>query len=116
MFNFERLAVWNRAVTYASTVYAHSRSFPPEEKWGLTSQLRRAAVSVAANIAEGAARPPADFCRFLQFATGSLYEVLTHAAIARNEDLLSAAAYEQLYAEGEEISRMLSGLRKALGE
>jgi four helix bundle protein len=116
MFNFEKLDVWQKAITYAGTVYSVTKNFPAEERFGLTNQIRRAGNSIASNIAEGSARPPADFARFIGIATGSLYEVITQARIARNEGFLSSESHQQLYADGEEIARMLSGLRRSLGE
>lgn len=116
MFNFEKLEVWHKSIAYAGQVYRLTKTFPREEQFGLTNQIRRAANSIGSNIAEGSARPPADFSRFLGYATGSAYEVVTQATIARNEEFLSPAAYAQLYADAEEICRMLSGLRRSLGE
>ncbi|HVU25525.1 MAG TPA: four helix bundle protein [Opitutus sp.] len=116
MFNFERLDVWQESVAYAGQIYAATRSFPADERFGPTSQIRRAATSVASNIAERSARPPADFAKFVGHATGSLYETITQAVIARNEGFLSAEAFTSIHASAEEIARMLSGLRKSLGE
>jgi len=90
------------------------QGFPVDERFGLSNQIRRAATSISANIAEGAARSPADFAKFIGYATGSLYEVITHATVARNEGFLIGQGYEQLYRDADEISRMLSGLRKSL--
>ena len=72
MFSLERLEVWQKAVDLANTVYAETKSFPGDERFGLTSQLRRAVSSVSANIAEGSARSSADFATFLGSAAGSL--------------------------------------------
>jgi four helix bundle protein len=114
MFNFEKLEVWRKAITFAGLVYRLTKPFPADERVGLTNQIRRAAVSIPSNIAEGAARPPADFARFIGYATGSVYEVVTQATVARNEGLLVTTDYEQLYRDADEISRMLSGLRNSL--
>ncbi len=114
MFNFEKLAVWQKSILFAGLVYRISKAFPDCERFGLTIQIRRAASSVSANIAEGSARSPADFAKFIGYASGSLFEVVTHATVARNEGFLAAVEYEQVYRDAEEISRMLSGLRKAL--
>jgi four helix bundle protein len=116
MFNFEKLDVWQKAIAYAGLVYRVTKAFPKEELYGLTNQIRRAANSISSNIAEGSARPPADYARFLTYATGSLFEVVTQATIARNEGFLTPEVYEKLHADAEEISRMLSGLRRSLGE
>jgi four helix bundle protein len=114
MFNFEKLDVWQKAVLYAGDVYRASKRFPKSEQFGLTTQIRRAAVSIASNIAEGSARPSADFSKFIGYAGGSLYEVVTQATIARNEGFLGDEGYNSLYADAERISRMLSGFRKSL--
>jgi four helix bundle protein len=114
MFNFERLEVWQKAVAFAGLVYRLTKGFPIEERFGLTNQIRRAANSISSNIAEGSARPPADYSRFLGYAAGSLYEVVTQAIIARNESILPGKDFEVIYRDAEEISRMLSGLRKSL--
>jgi four helix bundle protein len=116
MFNFEKLEVWQKAIVYAGVVYRLTRLFPRAEQFGLTNQIRRAANSISSNIAEGSACPPADFARFLGYATSSLYEVVTQAIVARNEGFLVAADFKNLYADAEEITRMLSGLRNSLGE
>jgi four helix bundle protein len=114
MFNFERLEVWEKSVAFAGLVYRITRRFPPEERFGLTNQIRRAAASISANLAEGSSRPPADFSRFIGYAAGSTYEVVTEAIVARNEGFLGEKDYEQLYRDADEISRMLTGLRKSL--
>ena len=114
MFNFEKLEVWRKSITFAGLVYEITRSFPADERYGLTMQIRRAGVSVASNIAEGSARPPADFSKFLGYATGSLFEVITQATIAKNQAFLSALDFQCLEEAAVEISRMLSGLRNSL--
>ena len=114
MFKFEKLAVWQRAVAFADSVYEASRTFPADERFGLTNQIRRASVSISSNIAEGSARSDPDFAKFIGYATGSLYEVVTQSHIAQNQGLLSDKTYASLHTEAEEISRMLSGLRRSL--
>ncbi len=114
MFNFEKLEVWQKSVLFAGLVYRLTKPFPTDERFGLTNQIRRAANSISSNIAEGSARPPADFARFIGYATGSVYEVVTQATVARNECFLTAENYAQLYRDAGEISRMLSGLRNSL--
>ena len=116
MFNFEKLEVWQKSVVYAGAVYRATKAFPKEEQFGLTNQIRRAANSISSNIAEGSARPPADYARFLGYAAGSLFEVVTQVTIARNETFLSEEIFQRLYVGAEEIGRMLSGLRRSLGE
>ena len=115
MFNFEKLDVWHKGIAFADSVYTFTRSFPAEERFGLTNQMRRAAVSVPSNIAEGPSRmSQTDYGRFIEIGTGSLYEVVSHSFIARKQSFLSANDFGLIYQNAEELSRMLSGLRKSL--
>jgi four helix bundle protein len=115
MFNFEKLDVWNEAIAFADLVYSLSRSFPEEERFGLTNQMRRAAVSISSNIAEGSSRSSRnDFSRFVEIATGSLFEVVSQSTIALRQGFISNNFYAEIYAAAEKQSRMLSGLRKSL--
>ncbi len=115
MFNFEKLAVWNAAIEFADDVYTLTRAFPAEERFGLTNQMRRAAVSISSNIAEGSSRSSRpDFARFIEIATGSLFEVVSQATIGKRQAFLSEADYHRLYAACETQSKMLSGLRRSL--
>jgi len=115
MFNFEKLDVWKRAIDFADLVYSLSRNFPVEERFGLTNQMRRAAVSISSNIAEGSSRlSRPDFGRFVEIATGSLFEVVSQAEIGLRQGFLSKEQHASLYAAAEEQGKMLSGLRNSL--
>jgi four helix bundle protein len=115
MFNFEKLDVWQKAIDFADLVYATTRKFPAEERFGLTNQMRRAAVSISSNIAEGCSRVSNhDFARFVEIATGSVFEVVSHAFIGRRQEFLDEPRFKALYAAAEEQSKMLSGLRRSL--
>jgi four helix bundle protein len=115
MFNFEKLTVWERAIDFADSVYGITRHFPDDERFGLTSQMRRAAISVSSNLAEGSSRASKiDFARFVE--TGSAFEVVSQAVISRRQGFLAEAEFVQLDGAAEELSRMLSGLRKSLIE
>lgn len=115
MFSFEKLDVWRQAVELANAVYQVTRSFPEDERFGLTSQMRRAAVSIAANIAEGRGRgSDREFTRFLKIAYGSLMEVVSHLTIAKQQRLMNDEYYSELYQQSEQLARMLSGLRSRL--
>lgn len=115
MFNFEKLDVWHKATAFADSVDASKRHFPSDERFGLTNQLRRPAVSISSNIAEGASRiPKNDFARFMEIASGSLYEVVSQSFIAKSQGSLSEEQFKNLYAAAEEQSRMLSDLRKSI--
>jgi four helix bundle protein len=115
MFNFEKLEVWQKAIDFADIIYSETRSFPSEERFGLTNQMRRAAVSISSNIAEGSSRmSKADFARFIEIGTGSVFEVVSQSFIAKRQSFLAAEAFAKIYAAAEEESRMLSGLRRSL--
>jgi four helix bundle protein len=115
MFNFEKLETWQEAIAFADIVYQLTRAFPAEERFGLTNQMRRAAVSISSNLAEGCSRSSKnDYARFVEIATGSVFEVVSQATIGRNQGFLKPDDYDQLYSAAEKQSRMLSGLRKSL--
>jgi four helix bundle protein len=115
MFNFEKLDVWQKAIDFADVIYNETRAFPAEERFGLTNQLRRAAVSISSNIAEGSSRSSKnDFARFTEIAAGSVFEVVSQASIARRQSFLGENEFRKVYADAEELSRMLSGLRRSL--
>jgi four helix bundle protein len=115
MFNFEKLEVWQKAIDFADIIYNETRAFPVEERFGLTNQLRRAAVSISWNIAEGSSRSSKnDFARFAEIAAGSVFEVVSQAFIAQRQSFWSEDQFRRVYADAEELSRMLSGLRKSL--
>ena len=96
MFKFEKLDTWQKAIDFADLVYSKTKSFPPDERFGLTNQMRRAAVSVSSNIAEGSARiSDADFARFVEIATGSLFEVVSEATVAKRQGFLSGRVFRQ---------------------
>ena len=111
MFNFEKLEVWQKAIDLADLVYNETRAFPAEERFGLTNQLRRAAISISSNIAEGSSH---DFSRFAEIAAGPVFEVVSQAFIARRQNFLDEHQFRKIYADAEELSRVLSGLRKSL--
>ena len=115
MFSFEKLDVWNAAIEYAGEVYRTTKLFPNDERFGLTSQLRRSAVSVSANIAEGSGRTSKkDFSRFIEIAFGSLMESLSHLTVAKRQGYVETHNYQLLYDHAERVDRMLSGLRRSL--
>ena len=114
MDGFRSLVVWQRAIDLVRMVYAVAKNFPAEERYALTDQLRRAVVSIPANIAEGNGRASnKDYAHFLSIARGSLYETLTHLEIARQLDYLSD--YTEIEALAAEIGRMLGSMLKKYG-
>jgi four helix bundle protein len=105
------LTVWQKAMDLVVEVYAVSRQLPKDELYGLTSQLRRAAVSIPANIAEGKARSSRrDYCHFLHIAKGSLAEVDTLITVALRLGFVDAGTSARLKELVDEVGRMLSGL------
>lgn len=113
MSDFKELEVWKRAVDVVTSVYHVSAAFPESEKFGLTNQIRRAAVSIPSNIAEGSARHHTkDFVHFLRIADGSTAEVETQLIVARNLGFMESD--ESLNHELIAIRKMLAGLIKSL--
>lgn len=106
------LLVWQRSMKLVKDIYGQTAGFPRHELYGLASQLRRAAVSVPSNLAEGASRNSrGEFRQFVGTAKGSLAEVETQLEIARDLGYMPGEAAERLLHEVDEISRMLAGLR-----
>jgi four helix bundle protein len=115
MQDFRNLKVWTKAHMLTLEVYKSSKAFPRDEIYGLTSQMRRAAISVGANIAEGSCRKgDADFARFLQMAAGSASELEYHLLLTRDLELLKASDYQRLSSEAVEVKRMLASLTQKL--
>ena len=117
MKDFKELKVWHKAYDLALRVYEASRSFPREEMYGLTSQLRRSAVSIGANIAEGCGRrSDGELVRFLQIARGSSSEVEHHLSLARDLKFLQAATHQDIEKRLQEVQRMLTSLVSSVQE
>ena len=111
MKNFRELIVWQKAHQLTLDIYHVTSCFPKEELFGLTSQLRRSAASVATNIAEGCGRSgEAEFARFLHIAAGSANEVEYHLLLAHDLSYLSDPDYARLLNSITEIKRMLASL------
>lgn len=114
-FRFERLDVWKKSLEFANTVYILTKQFPSEEKFGLTSQLRRAAVSIASNIAEGTSRTSDnEFARFIEISYGSLMECVAQLYISRDQGFIQDKDFEDMHERADELGRMLSVLRSRL--
>ena len=113
--SYRDLLVWQKGIDFVECVYKASACFPPEERYGLTSQLRRSAVSVPSNIAEGQGRQTTrDFLHRLFIANGSLYEAETQVILAHKPGLLKEADQELLLNQSAEVGRLLHGLANAL--
>jgi four helix bundle protein len=109
--SFRQLIAWQKAMELVTEIYRVTKNFPRDEAYGLTSQLRRAAVSVPSNIAEGQARySRREFYRFLTVARGSLAEIETQVTIAKSLDYLTSATADLLLSRSAEPGRILNGL------
>lgn len=109
------LDAWKRSIDFVVEIYKVTDGFPKEERFGLTSQIRRAAVSIPANIAEGAARKSdKEFLQFLSIAQGSASEVETEILIAYRLGFLEKQNYEILFRSLNDIGQMITGLSKHL--
>ena len=115
MRDFRKVKVWENAHALALSVYRVTRSFPKEELYGLTSQLRRSCSSIPANIAEGCGRSgQAELGRFLHIAMGSASELDYHLLLARDLTLLDGSDHQRLALQVVQVKQMLTGLLKRL--
>ncbi|MGN7783546.1 four helix bundle protein [Niabella sp. 22666] len=115
MHNFKELKIWQKAIDVCVDVYKATTSFPKDELFGLNTQMKRSAVSVAANISEGAGRNSnKEFIHFLAIANGSSYELQTHIVIANRVALLNDGLTEDLLSQLDEIQKMNRGLQQTL--
>lgn len=107
------LDVWKKSVSLVTSIYEVTKTFPNDEIYGLTNQIRRSSVSIPSNIAEGSARQgDKEFAHFLYISLGSLSELETQLIIANNLNYLSLKDYDSVITSLEEIRRMLLGLIK----
>lgn len=115
MANFKELLVWQKSINFVTEIYEVTNNCPKDEMYGLTSQIRRASISIPSNIAEGnSRRSVADYLQFLKIARGSCAEVETQLIIAQNLKFLSEEHYLKLNQDIIEISKMLNGLINSL--
>ncbi|MHC4174600.1 MAG: four helix bundle protein [Planctomycetota bacterium] len=117
MKTYRDLLIWQKSMVLVTEIYKLSKSFPKYETYGLTSQMRRCAVSIPSNIAEGYGRNSTlDYIRFLRLAAGSLYELQTQIEISLNLLYLNKIDFDQHYESSRKIERMLSSLTKKLND
>ena len=115
VMNYEELEVWQQAMDLVTLVYRATQKFPKEEVYGLTSQLRRAAVSVPSNIAEGQGRRSTkEFLNHLSIARGSLMEVRTQSEISKRLNYSSPETHLEILQRSETVAKLLNGLIRAL--
>ena len=115
MKTFRDLLIRQKSMSFVTEIYKESKSFPKEENFGLTSQIRRSAVSIPSNISEGFGRDGVkDYLRFLNIAIASLFELQTQLEIAFNLKYLSEIVFKKLYELSREIERMLSSFIRSI--
>jgi four helix bundle protein len=113
--DFHDLVVWKKAIELATCIYKVTRTFPKDEIYGLVSQMRRASVSIASNIAEGRGRlNPAEFRQFLGIAQGSVFELKTQLHVAKNIGMANFAALDEAEHLSDEVSKMLRAFIQTL--
>jgi len=113
-YSFEKLVVWQKAREFVGFIYKETSLFPIEERYGLTNQIRRAAISIVANIAEGSSRiSRKDQAYFTQIAYSSLIEVLSHFYIAYDLNYLSEEVLDEIKYKVNDISNLLNALRNS---
>ena len=117
MKDFRDLLVWRKAHLLTLASYRSTQDFPKQETYGLTSQIRRSAASIAANIAEGCGKPGnAGFHRFLNIASGPASELEYHFLLSKDLGFIDASGYEQLNNDVVEVKRMLASLARKVNE
>ncbi|MNX63029.1 hypothetical protein D3C86_940160 [compost metagenome] len=115
MSHFRKILVWQKSITLVTKIYKATSTFPKEEMFGLTSQIRRSSVSIPSNIAEGSGRESnKDFSRFLYISLGSIFEMQTQLEIAKNIIYINEEEFNLLYEDSREIERMLASLIRKL--
>ena len=113
--NFKRLNIWQKSIELVYSVYDLTNSFPKDERFGLTSQLRRSAISIPSNIAEGSCRESnKHFSHYLGIATGSLYELHTQLVISKNLDFISKEQLDSISLNILKIDKMLYTFNKKI--
>lgn len=115
MFRFENLDIWKESLAYANTIYDLTQNFPKGEQYGLVSQLRRSAVSISANIAEGAAAASRnEFKLFINYSIRSLSENISELHIARDRGYITSPDFLFIYNSAETLIRRVTAFRKIL--
>lgn len=113
MHNYKELKLWQKAIELTTSVYKLTSTFPKEEKFGLTSQIQRAVVSIPSNIAEGCGRnSDKEFSQFLAIALGSSFELETQLLIAENLGFTATTSLSLVFNQLSEVQKMIVGLKK----
>lgn len=115
MFRFQKLEVWQESITYGSKVYNVVETFPKDELFGLSSQLKRASLSISSNIAEGSGSSSVkDFCNFLDIAIKSTLETVSQLLFAKERGYVSETKVNEFYEEAEKLTKRIQGLKQYL--
>lgn len=115
MFKFEKLQIWKDSVEYGKKVYSVTNKFPSSEQYGLTSQLKRASVSISSNIAEGTGSSSnKNFSHFLDISMGSLIETISQLMFAKELKYIDDIILAELYSEAEILMRKIQSFKKSL--
>ena len=115
MHNFKKLSIWIKSADFVTEIYKVTNSFPSNERYGLVSQLQRAAVSVPANISEGSAKSSnKDFARFLEISLGSTFELETELLVSLNLSYIDLEKYNQLQEKLAELQKIIIWFKEKL--
>ena len=115
MHNFRELKVWRMGIEVSKLIFKVTRNFPPEERYGLTSQLNRSAVSIPSNIAEGCGRKSAkEFGHFLSISLGSAFELETQTILAYEFNYININVFEELTIKIKETQKMINALHRTI--
>lgn len=115
MHNFRKLDIWTKSINLVTEIYQLTNTFPNHERFGLMSQMQRAAVSIPTNIAEGSAKTSnKDFARFLEISIGSLLELETEITIALNLKYVDSLVFENIQNKIIELQKMITGFKNKL--
>lgn len=117
MSTFRNLIVWQKSMDLVTEIYTATRQFPKEEVFGITSQIRRSAISIPSNIAEGYGRDSnKEYLRFLNISISSLFEMQTQLEISKNINYLNETAFNELHENTRELERILTSFIKKIRE
>ena len=114
MFRFEQLEIWKSSITYGKKLYKIALQFPEEEKFALADQLRRSAVSISNNIAEGSGGSPKDFTNFLNIAVKSTLETVNILYFAKENEYINKELQMELYKEAEILVKKIRAFKRSL--
>lgn len=114
MINFEKLEVYQQAVVLALDIYRSTKSFPKDELFGIVSQIRRAAVSISLNIAEGSSRSKKEFSHFLDIARGSCYELVPLLKISLELGYIENGEYQKFYERVDNLAKRINALKNSV--